>query len=191
MSHSRRPLLLIALLAALVAAALSGCGEAAGGGGTSSAGKSGSGQFPIPPARLHAHAGELIEGGKDSFKAELAVLKGTPVVVNQWASWCGPCKFEFPFFAKLASRFAGKVAFLGVNSQDSRGSAVDFLRQNPVPYPHFYDHDASVAREFEGGRAWPTTAFYDARGKLANTHVGAYASQAKLDGDIRKYALGS
>jgi hypothetical protein len=46
-----------------------------------------------------------------------------------------------------------------------------------------------VARVFGGGRAWPTTAFYDARGKLAKTHFGAYATQDKLDEDIRAHAL--
>jgi hypothetical protein len=48
-----------------------------------------------------------------------------------------------------------------------------------------------VAREFRGGIAWPTTAFYDRTGKLVETHAGAYASQAKLEADVRKYALAS
>jgi hypothetical protein len=58
-----------------------------------------------------------------------------------------------------------------------------------VPFPHYYDKDASVARIFGGGRAWPTTAFYDAKGELVKTHLGGYASEAKLDEDIRRYAL--
>ena len=137
--------------------------------------------LPVLPA--------LLSAGATAFKRQLAALRGHPVVVNQWASWCGPCKFEFPFFAQLAGRYRGRVAFLGVDSMDNSGDAVQFLRRHPVPYPSFSDPDASVARVFGGGRAWPTTAFYDARGKLAKTHFGAYATQAKLDEDIRKWAL--
>ena len=58
-------------------------------------------------------------------------------------------------------------------------------------YPSYFDLNGNTARTFKGGLAWPTTAFYDARGKLTKTHPGAYATQAKLDEDIRRYALGS
>lgn len=139
--------------------------------------------------KLHGQSNALLDGGPAAFTARLADLRGAPVVVNQWASWCGPCRYEFPFFQRLAKRYGARVAFLGVNSQDSRSDAEAFLKKFPVPYPHFYDQDASVARVFRGGRAWPTTAFYDARGRLAYTHIGAYATQAKLDEDIRRYAL--
>jgi cytochrome c biogenesis protein CcmG/thiol:disulfide interchange protein DsbE len=153
----------------------------------------GSGDAPDAPAKpadqLSSQGGELVGGGTKAFNAQLAELKGTPVVVNQWASWCGPCKFEFPFFASLAKRYRGKVAFLGVNSQDNTGPAKDFLKDNPVPYPSYFDPAVKIAREFKGGLAWPTTAFYDARGKLVETHAGAYASQAKLDEAIRENAL--
>jgi len=97
--------------------------------------------------------------------------------------------FEFPFLQRLAARYRGRVAFLGVDAQDNRGDAEAFLKQRPLPYPSFYDLNAAVARTFKGGLAWPTTAFYDARGTLERTHPGAYATQAKLDEDIRRYAL--
>jgi hypothetical protein len=96
---------------------------------------------------------------------------------------------EFPFFARLAARYRGRVAFLGVDSQDSEAAARRFLRRHPTPFPHFFDPTTSVARIFEGGFAWPTTAFYDARGRLRRTHAGAYYSQAALDRDIRRHAL--
>jgi cytochrome c biogenesis protein CcmG/thiol:disulfide interchange protein DsbE len=145
----------------------------------------------IPFAKLGDSADRVLDGSKASFKAELAALKGHPVVVNQWASWCGPCKFEFPFMRTMAKKYAGQVAFLGVNSNDSRSSAESFLKDLPVGFPSYYDKDSSIARTFEGGRAWPTTAFYDKAGKRTNVHPGAYATQAKLQQDVERYALGT
>jgi cytochrome c biogenesis protein CcmG, thiol:disulfide interchange protein DsbE len=139
--------------------------------------------------KLVRQANRLLDGGPNAFEVRLTELRGYPVVVNQWASWCGPCRAEFPFFQRLARKYEGRVGFLGVNSQDARGDAERFLREFPVRFPHYYDKDALVARVFGGGRAWPTTAYYTADGELANTHLGAYATQAKLDEDIRRYAL--
>lgn len=144
-----------------------------------------------PPLRkVRAQASRLLDGGPDAFQARLAELRGHPVVVNQWASWCGPCRYEFPFLRDQAYKYGDRVAFLGVDSKDSRDEAEEFLKELPVPFPHYYDEDASIARVFRGGRAWPTTAFYDASGKLVYTHAGAYASEAKLEEDVRRYALG-
>jgi thiol-disulfide isomerase/thioredoxin len=132
----------------------------------------------------------LLDGGPQAFRRRLAHLRGRPVVVNQWASWCDPCRKELPWFARLARRYQGRVAFLGVDSLDERTDATAFLRRYPTPFPHFVDPDGEVARVFFGGRAFPTTAFYSADGKLVTTHQGAYPSEAALDGDIRRYALG-
>jgi thiol-disulfide isomerase/thioredoxin len=187
--------LLVLLLAALALGGLAACGSddgggASGGGGASNASSDGGDPMPIPFARLEANANRLIDASPEEFDKQIAALKGHPIVVNQWASWCGPCRFEFPFFAKSAEKYKGRVAFLGVDSQDSRGEAEAFLEELPIPYPSFFDPDTKIARTFRGGRAFPTTAFYDAAGKLVETHAGTYASQAKLEEDIRKYALG-
>jgi len=151
---------------------------------------------PAGPARvglsgLTRDRDRLLDGGPKAFQARLAQLRSVPVVVNQWASWCGPCRLEFPFFQRLARRYEGRVAFLGVNSQDADDDARAFLLEFPTSFPHFSDPDASIAREFRGGRAWPTTAYYSADGSLAHTQLGGYADEAGLDADIRKWALGA
>jgi cytochrome c biogenesis protein CcmG/thiol:disulfide interchange protein DsbE len=139
--------------------------------------------------RLREQGNRLLGGGRAAFEAQLAELLGTPVVVNQWASWCPPCRAEFPIFQRLADRYAGRVAFLGVDMQDDREAARAFMTELPTPYPHYVDEDASIARLFGGGRLSPTTGFYDARGELAFSHLGAYADDAQLDAEIRRYAL--
>ena len=145
---------------------------------------------PTRQATALAESPRLVGGGVPAFRRQVRALKGTPIVVNQWASWCGPCRFEFPFFRDLARRYEGRVAFLGVDSQDSREEGEAFLRDNPVPFPSFFDPDVKIAREFKGGLAWPTTAFLDRDGRVVEVHAGAYPSRERLDADIRRHALG-
>src|SRR6059036_3311354 len=100
--------LVLACLAVLTTAA--GCGSEPKAGATATS-----------LAALEAQANQLLGGGSAAFQKQVKALRGHPIVVNQWASWCGPCRFEFPFFQALARKYAGRVAFLGVNSQDNRG----------------------------------------------------------------------
>jgi thiol-disulfide isomerase/thioredoxin len=143
-----------------------------------------------PPAlrALHSQSNRLLDGGPGAFRTRLTALKGHPVVVNKWASWCGPCRFEFPFLQRLSVELGRRVAFLGVDSNDNDGDAVRFLRRYPVSYPSYRDPDQEVARVFGATVAFPGTAFYDARGRLRYVHQGAYATEAKLREDIRRYA---
>lgn len=131
---------------------------------------------------------QLLGGGKAAFQAKLRELRGKPVVVNKWASWCSPCRAEFPFFAAQAKKQAGRVGFLGVDAQDVEGDARDFLREEPIPYPSYSDPDQDIAGLFNGKVAFPATAFYDAKGKLVYLKQGGYASQSKLSQDIGRYA---
>jgi cytochrome c biogenesis protein CcmG/thiol:disulfide interchange protein DsbE len=143
---------------------------------------------PAPIAALHDQANELLDGGADAFKQRLAELKGYPIVVNKWASWCPPCRAEFPFFQKHAVRLAKKVAFIGVDSNDNDEDAREFLEEYPVPYPSYKDPSLEVAEVFKGQIAFPTTAFYDSKGELAYVKQGGYSEEADLVADIRRYA---
>jgi cytochrome c biogenesis protein CcmG, thiol:disulfide interchange protein DsbE len=178
--------------AALLVAA---CG---GGGGGNGAQAGGTAQAPaetstggLPPrlARNVEQADQIVGEGREAFQQRLRALSGHPVVVNQWASWCTSCRFEFPFFAEAVKRHRAKVAFLGLDSQDERGNAEAFLEEFPVGFPSIFDPDAEVAAAYGGGRAWPTTMFFDAEGELVNVKIGAYATAELLEQDIRRWAL--
>jgi cytochrome c biogenesis protein CcmG/thiol:disulfide interchange protein DsbE len=141
-----------------------------------------------PPklAALHARSGQFVTGGLKQFDRELAALRGTPVVVNLWASWCGPCRFEIPFLQREFRAHGTKVAFLGVNSDDSAGNARKMADELPMPYPSIVDERAGLAGRL-GARGLPVTVFYDRDGKEAYVHQGSYASAEKLSQDIEKY----
>jgi cytochrome c biogenesis protein CcmG/thiol:disulfide interchange protein DsbE len=143
---------------------------------------------PAPLAKLHAQAGRLLDGGAEAFRRRLKALRGYPVVVNKWASWCGPCRYEFPFFQEQAAKRGKRVAFLGVDSNDNDRDAREFLQDYPVPFPSYKDPKLEVAAVFGAVQAFPTTAYYDSKGELAYVHQGGYASEAKLAADIERYA---
>jgi cytochrome c biogenesis protein CcmG, thiol:disulfide interchange protein DsbE len=141
---------------------------------------------PAPPAQ--SPSARLLEGGRGAFETDVEKQKGRPVVVNKWASWCGPCRAEFPFFGRQAKRLDGKVVFVGVNSSDNDSDARKFLSEYPVPFPSFKDPELDVAASFNGVQAFPTTAYYDRKGELAYVHQGQYLKERDLVEDINKYA---
>ena len=143
---------------------------------------------PAPLASLYDRPGQLLGGGPGAFERQIAALHGYPVVVNKWASWCGPCRFEFPFFQRQVSKRGRRVAFLGVDGEDSKDGAKRFLAKFPVPYPSFFDPHSDIAKVFHGDRAFPTTVYYDRRGGVEYVKQGGYASEAALAQDIDRYA---
>jgi thiol-disulfide isomerase/thioredoxin len=144
---------------------------------------------PAKLAALYAEGGKLVDGGTDAFGTQLDELRGYPVVVNKWASWCGPCRAEFPYFQKEVADRGKQVAFVGVNSNDSEDAAKTFLGEFPIPYPSYSDPGQDISDEYlRGESAFPTTAFYDSKGELAYVHIGQYASRADLTADIKRYA---
>jgi thiol-disulfide isomerase/thioredoxin len=142
---------------------------------------------PAPLADLHAQASELLEGGVPAFRKRLAELEGTPVVINKWASWCGPCRAEFPAFQELATERGEEIAFLGVNAHDATDKARDFLVEYPIPFPSYVDPDEKIAREINAPANYPITVFVDAKGKTAFIHQGGYTSTEELAADVEQY----
>src|SRR5437588_11782193 len=148
----------LATSCSLLAVALAACGtqvrSAAPAASSVAAALKGS---PPPLAALHAEANQLLAGGRAAFDSQLARLRGYPVVVNKWASWCGPCQTEFPAFQQAAVKYGRKVAFLGIDGKDGNGSASAFLRRFPVSYPSYTDPRESIARAFQAATYYPQT----------------------------------
>ncbi len=183
---------LVSLVVLILGLAIVGCGSSQGGdyGGQHPDYAKALAGSPAPLAALHRQADELLPGGEGAYKARLAALRGFPAVANVWASWCGPCRSEFPHFQRAAAAYGKRVAFLGINSQDSNDAAGTFLEEAPVPYPSYTDPDNEIGDSIGASLGKPDTAFYDRRGKLAYLKQGPYTDLAELRADIERYALG-
>ena len=144
---------------------------------------------PAPLASLHKQANELLPGGADAYDRRIDSLRGYPIVANVWASWCGPCRFEFPVLQKLSARYGKRVAFIGIDSEDSDDAATTFLGESPVPYPSYSDPDKDIADSLGASLGLPDTAFYDRAGELVYLKQGPYADDSELEADVERYAL--
>lgn len=176
-----------------MALAVAGCGSSQGGdyGGKHPDYAKALAGSPAPLAALHRQADQLLPGGKDAYEERIAAVHGYPAVVNVWASWCGPCRFEFPHFQHAAADFGKRIAFLGVDTQDSDDAASTFLEEAPVPYPSYTDPDKDIGESIGASLGLPDTAFYNPDGKLVYLKQGPYDDGAELRADIQRYAVGS
>ena len=104
-------------------------------------------------------------------KLSLAELKGKPVVVNFWASWCIPCKDEAPALQKTYEKYKAQgLTVLGIDAQDFRGDARSFAKRYGLTYPVVYDGSGSTLGKW-GVTGFPETFFVDRSGKLVGERI--------------------
>jgi thiol-disulfide isomerase/thioredoxin len=177
----------------LLGSLTSGCGSSGGGdyGGQHPDYATALAGSPPALAALHKQADQLLPGGTDAFEKRIAALKGYPIVANLWASWCDPCRREFPTLQKLSARYGKEVAFLGINSQDSDAAAATFLEEAPLSYPSYTDPDNKIGASIGISGGLPDTAFYGRGGELCYLKIGEYSALAELEADVRRYSLGN
>lgn len=127
-----------------------------------------------PPRPLPAES--LATVTARTFGGILVGLRGQPVVVNVWASWCPPCRAEMPLLNRASVGYKDRVVFLGVASKDTLAAAADFLDEVKVTYSNVLDASGEV-RTALGLRGFPTTYFFDASGELREAVVGGISEQ--------------
>ncbi len=101
----------------------------------------------------------------------LAALRGKPLFVDVWASWCTACREEAPALARLAHRYARAVRFVGIDTQDSAAAAQAFVRRYGLLFPHLLDPKSTLAAKL-GVFGVPTVYLVDRRGRIAATIIG-------------------
>lgn len=118
---------------------------------------------PGPAFQLNSSTGKPIS---------LADLKGQIVLVNFWASWCGPCRQEMPILEQLNTKYHNKgVALIGVNVEPDSAAANAWLKATPVSFPILYDVDSKVSKLYEV-QGMPNTVILDRKGVVRYIHRG-------------------
>jgi len=112
-----------------------------------------------------------------------AALRGRPTVVNLWATWCLPCQREMPALQRVHERFGDKVRFVGVDTRDDVGGAVEFLRMVGVTYSQTVDPDGDLLRRLRIP-GLPVTVLLDREGRVAYRKVGPI-TESELTEQIR------
>jgi cytochrome oxidase Cu insertion factor (SCO1/SenC/PrrC family)/thiol-disulfide isomerase/thioredoxin len=145
-------------------------------------------QPTAPPTleKLRRQASQIL-GSYPALDARIKALRGYPIVINVWASWCVPCRSEFGLFRTASARYGSSVAFVGADADDSAGDAKSFLQQHPVNYPS-YSVQTTQLTPLASIEGLPTTIYINRAGRVAYVHTGQYSNQKSLDGDIAAYA---
>jgi len=111
----------------------------------------------------------------------LSEIRGRPIVLNFWASWCIPCREEAPILGRSARAHAGQVLFVGVDVQDLRSDALAFLREFEVPYVSLRDK-GNKTYEGYGLSGVPETYYLDRRHRIVAHTQGAVSRRSLDDG---------
>lgn len=116
----------------------------------------------------------------------MSALRGKVVVVDFWASWCGPCKEEMPVLDRLYDKYRGKgLVVIGVNQDRDVGNVKGFLRRNAVSFPVVHDAKHQVAKRYRPGKM-PSSYVIDRRGIVRHVHEGFRSSDAsRLEREIK------
>jgi len=123
-------------------------------------------------SEIPAIAGTTLDG--DSL--DVADLRGRIVVVNSWASWCGPCREETPAFVELSKGVdPDDVAVVGLNVTDDETAARDFVEEFAMPYPSIVDAEGDILARIPGvpPSSLPSTVILDREGRIAARVIGA------------------
>lgn len=131
------------------------------------------------PAGVGEQVSDIAMTDFEGTRFELAEYRGTPLVVNFWASWCPTCTAEMPDFEKVHQAVAPEVAFLGINTSDGVDSAQQLAKDTGVTYRLARDQQGEIFQAF-GALGMPTTVFIDADGKVVDLVVGQLSADTLM-----------
>jgi len=115
----------------------------------------------------------------------LADYAGQPVVLNFWATWCGPCKMEQPVLDWAAQKYKGKAQFIGIVFEDTEANTRRFLAETGAAYPQVFDPRSTVAVDYAVSGV-PETYFINRQGIIVKKYIYPFSSPAEFDEQIKE-----
>jgi thiol-disulfide isomerase/thioredoxin len=156
---------------------------------------SGAGTVTVVKAVDRGSPVELTGEDLEGEPLDIADLRGKPVVVVVWGSWCGPCIAEAPDVVEAAQELEGQARFVGIDLRDaSTAEALAHERKYDVPYPSFYSPDGEAMLSFPGAlgpRTIPAFVVLDADGRIAGSIIGELPSVRTLVDLVEESAGGT
>lgn len=172
---NKKTLVLAVLLVVLIAGAAAGYSFLAK--GQENDVQQESGFEPFEAADFYVYDGE-------GEKVYLSDFFGKKVVVNFWATWCGPCKMEFPALESVYEQYGDEVEFMMINQTDGKRDTVEsvkeFVKENELDFPVYFDSDMIANRTY-GVYSIPLTFVVDEDGMITNAHIGIISEDTLLD----------
>jgi thiol-disulfide isomerase/thioredoxin len=145
-----------------------------------------------PKGKTAAHTTEAIPDltlnclGSDASR-DLRQLAGRPMLINFWASWCGPCKIELPLLARAHREWGDRVDFLGIDVQDASSEAWKALTAAGVDYPQLEDPEGRSRTPFGWNSGLPLTLFVDARGRMVGTERTPFRTYPEVRAALHRH----
>lgn len=124
----------------------------------------------------------------DGESIRLSDLRQKAVMLNFWATWCGPCVEEMPLLQAYAEKYSQDLVILGINADEPRRDVVKFVEDHGLTFPVFLDPDSRV-QDLYNIHAFPTSFFIDREGVIRGFHIGSL-SESLLDGYLQDIGVG-
>lgn len=128
--------------------------------------------YPAPDFHLEDLAGQAFA---------LAQQRGTPIVLNFWATWCAPCQRELPALQATAERYAGKVQIIGIDQGETHATVQPYVQERGLTFPILLDEELTVGQRYQI-QGMPTTFFIDGNGVIRHLWVGEMNSITLAEG---------
>jgi peroxiredoxin len=143
-----------------------------------------SNESEAPPEEEDIQAPDFQLDTLDGQTVALSDFRGEVVLLNFWATWCGPCASEMPFIQQVYDEWSGKgLRVLAINIGESAGTVTSFLEEYSLSFPVLLDIDGAVATQY-GATNIPTTFLIDQEGIVQGVKVGAFSSVEEIEGGI-------
>ena len=122
----------------------------------------------------------------DGQSVSLSDLKGKPVLLNFWATWCGPCRIEMPFLQQIYDEWRGRgLVLLAINIGENPSQIAEFMQSQGLSFPVLLDSDGEIAQKYNI-QYIPSTFFIDKDGIIQDMKVGAFQSKAEIESILSK-----